>query len=153
MMRTNSPPPRRLAQLLIDTPGVPAHLVVTDLTVSSGEVRPGGAFLACAGRTTHGLAHVAEAIERGACAILWEPVPGLHVPDFPPQIFALPVPQLQTQLGGIADRFFDAPSASLARGHHGYQRQDHDGLAHGAGAWRLWPARKLQRHPRIRVSR
>jgi UDP-N-acetylmuramoyl-L-alanyl-D-glutamate--2,6-diaminopimelate ligase len=113
MMRTNSPPPRRLAQLLIDTPGVPAHLVVTDLTVSSGEVRPGGAFLACAGRTTHGLAHVPEAIERGACAILWEPVPGLHVPDFPSQIFALPVPQLRAQLGVIADRFFAAPSASL----------------------------------------
>ncbi|HQX78799.1 MAG TPA: UDP-N-acetylmuramoyl-L-alanyl-D-glutamate--2,6-diaminopimelate ligase [Steroidobacteraceae bacterium] len=113
MTRTDDSPPRRLAELLTDAPGVPAHLEVTDLTVASGEVRPGGAFLACAGRTTHGLAHASEAIERGARAILWEPVPGLHLPEFPSRIFALPVPRLRAQLGAIADRFFHAPSAAL----------------------------------------
>mgnify|MGYP003439296384 FL=1 len=97
MTRTDDSPPRRLAELLTDAPGVPAHLEVTDLTVASGEVRPGGAFLACAGRTTHGLAHASEAIERGARAILWEPVPGLHLPEFPSRIFALPVPRLRAR--------------------------------------------------------
>ncbi|MGE0581817.1 MAG: UDP-N-acetylmuramoyl-L-alanyl-D-glutamate--2,6-diaminopimelate ligase [Steroidobacteraceae bacterium] len=104
---------RRLADLLPEVPGVPARLEVTDLTVSSRDVRPGGAFLACAGRTTHGLAHAAEAIERGARAILWEPAAGQRVPDFPSHIYALPVPGLRAQLGPIADRFFDAPSAAL----------------------------------------
>ncbi|MGD9598916.1 MAG: UDP-N-acetylmuramoyl-L-alanyl-D-glutamate--2,6-diaminopimelate ligase [Steroidobacteraceae bacterium] len=106
-------PVRRLAELLVDTPGIAADIGVSDLTIASGEVRPGGAFLACAGRTTHGLAHADEAIERGARVILWEPVAGLRVPDFPSGILALPVPQLRAQLGTIADRFFGAPSAAL----------------------------------------
>jgi len=113
MIGTPVTPPRRLAELLAEVPGVPPQVEVTDLTVSSREVRPGGAFLACAGRTTHGLAHAAEAIERGARAILWEPVAGGRVPQFPAHILALPVPRLHAQLGVIADRFFAAPSATL----------------------------------------
>ncbi|MBV6418541.1 MAG: UDP-N-acetylmuramoyl-L-alanyl-D-glutamate--2,6-diaminopimelate ligase [Steroidobacteraceae bacterium] len=103
-----------LADLLAGIAQVPAGLEVSDLTVASGEVRPGGAFLACAGRTTHGLAHADEAIERGARVILWEPVAELRVPEFPEGIFALPVPHLRAQLGVLADRYFGAPSASMA---------------------------------------
>ena len=113
MMRASLTPPRALAELLPEMSGVPVQLEVTDLTVSSAEVRPGGAFLACAGRRTHGLAHAAEAIERGARAILWEPGAGVRAPEFPSNIFALPVPGLHAQLGAIADRFFGAPSAAL----------------------------------------
>ncbi|MBV6423176.1 MAG: UDP-N-acetylmuramoyl-L-alanyl-D-glutamate--2,6-diaminopimelate ligase [Steroidobacteraceae bacterium] len=113
MTRADPVPARRLAELLVDTPGIPADVAVSDLTIASGEVRPGGAFLACAGRTTHGLAHADEAIERGARVILWEPVAGLRVPDFPSAILALPVPHLHAQLGTLADRFFGAPSAAL----------------------------------------
>ena len=36
--------------------------------------RRGGAFLACQGRSSHGLAHLV-ALERGAAAVLWEPAP------------------------------------------------------------------------------
>jgi UDP-N-acetylmuramoyl-L-alanyl-D-glutamate--2,6-diaminopimelate ligase len=108
-----STPPRHLDELLAEMPDVPAQVEVTDITVSSREVRPGGAFLACAGRTTHGLVHAAEAVERGARAVLWEPVPGVHVPEFPSHIVALAVPRLGALLGVIADRFFDAPSAAL----------------------------------------
>lgn len=106
-------PPRRLGELLGDLATLPADAEVTDITVSSAQVRPGGAFLACAGRTTHGLAHAAEAIERGARAILWEPVEGLRVPAFPSQILVAPVPQLHARLGTIADRFFGEPSAAI----------------------------------------
>ncbi|HNR23054.1 MAG TPA: UDP-N-acetylmuramoyl-L-alanyl-D-glutamate--2,6-diaminopimelate ligase [Steroidobacteraceae bacterium] len=105
--------PRRLADLVGDLVKVPARLEVTDLSVASGEVRAGGLFFACAGRTTHGLAHVHEAIARGARVVLWEPAPDLRVPDFPSGIFAAPVPQLHAQLGAIADRFFGEPSATL----------------------------------------
>jgi len=104
---------RRLADIVEDLVAAPPQLEVTDLTVTSSEVRAGGAFLACAGRTTHGLVHAAEAIARGARVILWEPAPDVAVPQFPSEIFAAPVPQLRARLGAIADRFFDAPSALL----------------------------------------
>lgn len=113
MMPAHRPQARRLAELL-GAAAIPAALEITDLTVSSGEVIAGGAFLACAGRTTHGLTHADEAIERGARVILWEPAEGLRVPDFPSQIFALPIPGLRAQLGTLGDRFFGAPSATLA---------------------------------------
>lgn len=113
MTRAPDAAPRRLAELVGDIAGVPAKLEVTDLTVASGEVRAGGAFFACAGRTTHGLAHVEEALARGARAILWEPAADLRVPEFPSGIFAAPVPQLHARLGAIADRFFAEPSATL----------------------------------------
>jgi len=113
MTRTPVAAPRRLADLVGDLLEAPATLEVTDLSVASGEVRAGGVFFACAGRTTHGLAHVREAIARGARAVLWEPAPDLRVPEFPSGIFAAPVPQLHARLGAIADRFFGEPSATL----------------------------------------
>ncbi len=113
MTRVPAVTSRRLADLVDDLVKVPAQLEVTDLSVASSEVRVGGAFLACAGRTTHGLAHAGEAIARGARVILWEPAADLQAPDFPSEIFAAPVPQLHARLGAIADRFFAAPSATL----------------------------------------
>ena len=43
---------------------------VTDLAQDSREVRPGTAFLACQGRASHGIAHAAEAVGRGALDFL-----------------------------------------------------------------------------------
>ena len=49
----------------------------------------------------------------GARAILWEPAPGVQAPSVDASILVRAVPNLRAQLGFIADRFFDAPSASL----------------------------------------
>jgi UDP-N-acetylmuramoyl-L-alanyl-D-glutamate--2,6-diaminopimelate ligase len=76
-------------------------------------VTPGAAFLACQGRTHHGLEFAHSALAAGARAILWEPAPGVTPPPLEAAIVVCAVPNLSAQLGFIADRFFDAPSASL----------------------------------------
>jgi UDP-N-acetylmuramoyl-L-alanyl-D-glutamate--2,6-diaminopimelate ligase len=103
---------RPLKALLGGAIEVPEHLEVSDLTQNSREVRPGAAFLACAGRKHHGLQFAAEAVQHGARAILWEPASGVVAPAFDGVVVAA-VPNLRAQLGYIADRFFDAPSAAL----------------------------------------
>jgi UDP-N-acetylmuramoyl-L-alanyl-D-glutamate--2,6-diaminopimelate ligase len=85
---------------------------IRDLTQDSRAVTPGAAFLACQGRRTHGLAHAADAVERGAAAVLWEPVPaGVEVPTLPSHVVVCGVPELSKRLGDLADRFFREPSA------------------------------------------
>src|SRR5690606_29611682 len=76
---------------------------VTGLTLDSREVRPGDAFVALAGARTHGIAHAAQALRRGASCVLFEPpLPLDALPsDFDasdPRLVA--VPQLRAQLGG-----------------------------------------------------
>ena len=92
---------------------VPSDLEVSDLTQDSRSVTPGSAFLACRGRTHHGVEFAPAAAAAGARAILWEPAPGVSAPSVDASIVVRAVPNLHAQLGYIADRFFDAPSASL----------------------------------------
>ncbi|HLQ11752.1 MAG TPA: UDP-N-acetylmuramoyl-L-alanyl-D-glutamate--2,6-diaminopimelate ligase [Steroidobacteraceae bacterium] len=92
---------------------VPADIEVSDLTLDSREVRAGAAFLACRGRTHHGVEFAADAVAAGARAILWEPAPGTGAPHFDPPVLVVAVPDLSAQAGFIADRFFGAPSARL----------------------------------------
>jgi UDP-N-acetylmuramyl-tripeptide synthetase len=65
------------------------------------------------GRTTHGLAHAAQAIERGAVAVLWEPGPGIEPPALPAHVSVCGVPELSARLGELADRYFRAPSSDV----------------------------------------
>ena len=104
---------RELADLCADLVPVPRGVQVTDLTLDSRKVSEGGLFLACAGRRTHGLASLAQAIARGVRAVLWEPAAGVEPPVVPPEVFAAPVAQLSRHASVIADRFFDTPSATL----------------------------------------
>ena len=104
---------RPLKALLGGLVEVPERLEVSDITQDSRSVTPGAAFLACRGRTHHGLEFVHSAVAAGARAILWEPAPGITPPPLDAAIVVCAVPNLSAQLGFIADRFFDAPSASL----------------------------------------
>ncbi|MCM2312962.1 MAG: Mur ligase family protein, partial [Steroidobacteraceae bacterium] len=92
----------------------PRDVELADLAFDSRQVKPGAAFLACQGRASHGLAHAAAAVERGAVAVLWEPVPGIEAPVLPPQVVTLAVPGLRRLAGELADRFFGRPSAELS---------------------------------------
>jgi UDP-N-acetylmuramoyl-L-alanyl-D-glutamate--2,6-diaminopimelate ligase len=92
---------------------VPESIEVSDLTLDSRAVVPGAAFFACRGAAHHGIEFASAAVAAGARAILWEPAPGVHPPSFDSSILVRPVPNLRSQIGFIADRFFDAPSASL----------------------------------------
>ena len=107
---------RPLADLLGEFASAPAELRVTDVTLDSRAVRPGALFLACGGRSHHGLAFASEALARGARAVLYES------PADPPealaalgaQVFVAAVPQLGARAGLIAARFFGEPARALS---------------------------------------
>ncbi len=105
---------RRLSKLLPELAPAADVVSVSDVSIDSRAVSRGGLFLACAGRRTHGLQHVAAAISGGVRAVLYEPADGLAVPEFPSDIFVAAVPELMRRVGGIADEFFGRPSAQLA---------------------------------------
>ncbi len=103
-----------LSWLLDGIASVPANdAQVADLAIDSREVRTGYLFFALRGRQSHGLAFAAEAVQRGASAVLWEPGPDVQTPVFPAALFAAPVADLHKLVGRIADRFFRWPSSNL----------------------------------------
>ncbi|MBS3959829.1 MAG: UDP-N-acetylmuramoyl-L-alanyl-D-glutamate--2,6-diaminopimelate ligase [Xanthomonadaceae bacterium] len=104
----------RLAELLPDLqlpPGL-GGLVPSGLCADSRRLRPGEAFVALAGASSHGLQHAEAVRARGAVALLHDPAEaasaGLAAPAG-----AIAVPGLRARLGALADRFHDAPSAAL----------------------------------------
>jgi len=108
-------PGRRLAELLEGIGHVPAGAdrIVTGLAADSRRVEPGDLFLARAGRRTHGLAHLDEALARGAAAVVWEPpFPGVGEVGAG-AVPLIPVERLGQRAGLIADRFFLHPSRDL----------------------------------------
>jgi UDP-N-acetylmuramoyl-L-alanyl-D-glutamate--2,6-diaminopimelate ligase len=92
---------------------VPGDIVVRDITLDSRAASPGSLFLACRGRTSHGLTFAQQAVAQGASAVLYEDSAGHAKPDLGSDIFVAAVPQLSQHVGVIADRFFGAPSAAV----------------------------------------
>ena len=137
------PGSRPLALLTAGFLDAPGDITVTDITLDSREVRAGGLFLACRGGTRHGVEFAAEALARGARAVLYEePLPGdeqarqaaqalsarahavtdgVAAAHGQPagtgpedsQLYVASLPQLRGHLGQIADRFFGEPSRQL----------------------------------------
>jgi UDP-N-acetylmuramoyl-L-alanyl-D-glutamate--2,6-diaminopimelate ligase len=106
--------PRSLAQLLAGWVEAPPEVQVSDVTLDSRAAGPGALFLACRGRTHHGLEFAPEAVARGARAVLYEPegAPANSAP-LGGETFVAAVPDLSARAGFIADRFFGAPSQHL----------------------------------------
>jgi len=107
---------RPLAELTAGLVAAPAGLVVSDVTLDSRAASPGALFLACKGRTHHGLAFAEQAIAGGARAVLYERNDedgDQPLPRFGPGVFVAAVPRLGQRAGIIADRFFGAPSLAL----------------------------------------
>ena len=87
---------------------------MSDLTQDSRSVTPGAAFFACHGGTHHGVEFAsAAAAARRARHPLGSRRQACRPPRLDASIVVRAVPNLRAQLGYIADRFFDAPSASL----------------------------------------
>ncbi|HEY0766872.1 MAG TPA: UDP-N-acetylmuramoyl-L-alanyl-D-glutamate--2,6-diaminopimelate ligase, partial [Steroidobacteraceae bacterium] len=106
---------RSLAELTAGFAAVPAQVLVSDVTLDSRAATPGALFLACQGRTHHGLQFASEAVARGARAVLYErdgDAGGLTA-QLPTDTFVAAVPKLSERVGVIADRFFGAPSQQL----------------------------------------
>ena len=60
--------PRPLSELVEGWVAVPPGLTVSDLTLDSRAAIPGTLFLACRGRTHHGLRFAPEAVALGAAS-------------------------------------------------------------------------------------
>jgi UDP-N-acetylmuramoyl-L-alanyl-D-glutamate--2,6-diaminopimelate ligase len=102
-----------LSGLLQGIAAVPRDAMLTDLTLDSRQVIPGGAFLACRGARHHGLDFAADVARRGAAAIVWEP-DGVHQPPaMQSDIVLTAVPELSRRASLLADRFFASPSRQL----------------------------------------
>jgi len=91
--------------------------LIAGLSLNSNAVNKDDVFCALAGQKEHGLNYAAEAIQRGACAVIWEANTmqddvvmldslSKHVP-------LIPVVNLKFQLGKIAERFYGEPSKQL----------------------------------------
>jgi UDP-N-acetylmuramoyl-L-alanyl-D-glutamate--2,6-diaminopimelate ligase len=124
---------RALRHLLAGIIEAPDDVMVTDVTLDSREVKPGALFLACRGHAggngQHGVEFAAQAVERGACAVVYEtPSTGeLRAVEAAARLlqrvrqragqdearFVAAVPDLRTHLGVIADRFFGQPSQAM----------------------------------------
>ncbi|MEX0958275.1 MAG: UDP-N-acetylmuramoyl-L-alanyl-D-glutamate--2,6-diaminopimelate ligase [Burkholderiales bacterium] len=81
------------------------------LSIDSRKVSKGEVFLAFPGDSSDGRRFIAQAIEAGACAVLWEKPgfewdPAWRVPN-------LPVHGLREKAGEIASRFYGNPSQHL----------------------------------------
>ncbi len=87
-------------------------LPVASLALDSRRVQPGDVFVACPGRSTDGRAFIAQAIARGAVAVLWDSAGGFRwdpswvVPN-------LAVEGLQHRLGALASHVYGHPSRAL----------------------------------------
>jgi UDP-N-acetylmuramoyl-L-alanyl-D-glutamate--2,6-diaminopimelate ligase len=84
-------------------------VVIDGIALDSRLVLEGQAFMAMAGASTHGMAHVTQAQERGASVVIHDglaEVPPLGVP-------AVIVPELGKLLSAIAARFYHSPSDHL----------------------------------------
>ena len=103
--------------------------LITGLTLDSREVVCGDAFIALAGAKQHGLAHVEQAINNGACAVIFDPAgDGRQLADIvganssasgaqvnpPLQIPMIAVDNLSLKLGELAARFYGDPSRFMA---------------------------------------
>ncbi len=104
-----------LGELMAGVLQAPQGIEITDVTLDSRTVRPGALFLACRGGTRHGLEFAAQAVTRGARAVLYDEdaSDAASATDFGPAVFVAGVPQLARHLGTIANRFFGTPSQFL----------------------------------------
>ena len=95
------------AATLLAKLGVP----VTRITSDSRRVRAGDLFAAYPGTQRDGRAFIADALQRGASGVLWDPQGFVWNRAW--KVAHLPVENLKLRLGAIADEIYDHPSREL----------------------------------------
>jgi UDP-N-acetylmuramoyl-L-alanyl-D-glutamate--2,6-diaminopimelate ligase len=80
------------------------------LRIDSREIRPGDVFVALPGRRDDGRLHVADAVARGAAAVVTDRAGGEALPCAAP---TLQIERLAAQLGDIGAAFYGDPTARL----------------------------------------
>ncbi|WP_233492449.1 UDP-N-acetylmuramoyl-L-alanyl-D-glutamate--2,6-diaminopimelate ligase [Blastococcus sp. TF02A-30] len=100
-----------LADLVGTVPAEAAGVQVSGVTLASGEVQPGHLYAALPGARTHGVRYVADAVARGAVAVLTDPTGRAEA-----EASGLPVCVVddpRAVLGAVADRVYGEPSRRL----------------------------------------
>ncbi|NOT12341.1 MAG: UDP-N-acetylmuramoyl-L-alanyl-D-glutamate--2,6-diaminopimelate ligase [Methylococcaceae bacterium] len=106
----------KLKELLKDCADIAEDLPITGLALDSRIIKNGNVFIALAGSRQHGLAHVEQAVEKGACAVVFEPVGAEEwqvASEKFNQIPFIAIENLATKLGEIAARFYRHPSRAM----------------------------------------
>ncbi len=105
--------PVTLGELVDDVPEACRHIGIGGLSLDSSSIRPGDAFLACAGTRRHGLDYAAAAVEAGAVVVLYEPREGVSE-EFSQTVPHVAIERLREKAGHIAGRFYGEPSQRLS---------------------------------------
>jgi UDP-N-acetylmuramoyl-L-alanyl-D-glutamate--2,6-diaminopimelate ligase len=95
--------------------GLTEDMLIKGLALDSRKVIEGDVFIALAGARQHGLIHVEQALEKGACAVVFDPAGNDR--RLPGQINNVPmiaVDGLSLKLGDIAARYYGDPSRFMA---------------------------------------
>ena len=100
--------PMLLSQLL---PQTGSDLLIRELALDSRKVLPGDLFLAVPGFNSDGRAHIADAVQRGAAAIVYEAEGAPAIADS--AALLVPIKGLHAQLSNLAAKFYGEPSRSL----------------------------------------
>jgi UDP-N-acetylmuramoyl-L-alanyl-D-glutamate--2,6-diaminopimelate ligase len=88
---------------------------ITGLALDSREVVDGNVFVALAGSRQHGLAHVAQTLDKGACAVVFDPAGGgMQMAEQIKNVPMISVDNLGLKLGEIAARYYGNPSGFMA---------------------------------------
>ena len=93
-----------LGELLGPVAAAHADREISDLVLDSRQVTAGAGFVAVPGSMGHGLDFAAQALERGASIVIYEPSPAHPVVPEP----SLAVPGIRDRLGELASVFFGA---------------------------------------------
>ena len=96
----------QLLQGMAEAPAIPLSGISSD----SRKLEQGNLFIACQGKTSHGLDFLDQAVAAKVAAVVCDITTG----DVPPaDIPIIPVADLARHLGTIANRFFDTPSKRI----------------------------------------
>lgn len=102
----------RMDELLTGMVTLPEQhdVAIYGLALDSREVTKGDAFIALAGAKQHGLTHVQQAVDNGACAVIFDPAgEGRQLADTFRHTGSVPlvaVDNLGRKLGDLAARFY-----------------------------------------------
>lgn len=98
-----------LDQLLPGIDEVPA-IPVSGISTDSRALHEGDLFIACQGATSHGLDFIEQAVAAGVAAVAWDSQTASAV-EAP--VTMIPVPDLASKIGAIANRWFDSPTSKI----------------------------------------
>jgi UDP-N-acetylmuramoyl-L-alanyl-D-glutamate--2,6-diaminopimelate ligase len=93
------------------SPGRAGQVRISGVTLASGSVRSGDLYAALPGSRTHGAAYAADAVARGAVAVLTDPAGRAVAGDCPVPVCVVENPR--AVLGAVAARVYGEPSARL----------------------------------------